>query len=46
MKNMELIENKYFENFKKLDEVYRVTEKEEIYKMKQLGKDPNEVIIE
>lgn len=34
---------KYFDSMKKLDEVYRVSEKEEIEKMKQLGKDPNEV---
>lgn len=33
----------FFENMKKLDEVYRISEKEEIQKMRQLGKSPREV---
>jgi hypothetical protein len=33
----------FFKNMKKLDEVYRITEKEEMEKMRQLGKSPKEV---
>jgi hypothetical protein len=35
--------NKYDENMQKVDFVYRLTEKEEIEKMRQLGKNPRDV---